>query len=86
MFIYVGPFNQPSTVEISGANVSERMNFAAGGLTAKSITAFDLEDDDTALEAREIYPLSLSEPTITKNVVLGNDSNIIIEDDDGTVI
>lgn len=50
---------QPSTVEVSGIPVNEVIDFHPNGGNSASI-AFTIINDDIALEATEIYILSLS--------------------------
>ena len=80
---FKGPINQPPTVVVSGKNISETLTFTAGGSQLVSVSPFTITDDTTALEDVEMYPLTVSGPSITEDVVIGPASMVRITDDDG---
>ena len=49
-----GPGTQPSTTVISGSDVNSTVIFQAGGVSVP-LPDFNITDDTTALETREIY-------------------------------
>ena len=68
---------------ISGGSVDQTIEFAANSVAQSSVqVSVSITDDDIALENVEQYPLSLRNPSITNNVVLGGDTEISITDDD----
>ena len=82
--LFLGPGNQPSTVDSSGTVVNQNVTFPAGS-GASQIRSFNINNDDTALETNEMYNLNLAAHYFTgsNQVVLGGGAGIIIQDDDG---
>uniref|UniRef100_A0A1X7VF48 Calx-beta domain-containing protein n=1 Tax=Amphimedon queenslandica TaxID=400682 RepID=A0A1X7VF48_AMPQE len=77
-----GPGSQPSSVVVSGANVSSTVTFAANSSLTESLPSFVITNDDVALETVESYSLSISNPSVTQNVVAADSTGIAIRDDD----
>ena len=80
--IFSGPLNQPPTVVVSGKNISETLTFRAGREEVL-VSPFTINNDRTALETLEMYPLMMTGSSITMRVELDRRSMIMIEDDDG---
>ena len=78
-----GPQNN---VVVSGGNVEQTVEFAANSPAQTSVqTSVSITDDNVALEDVEQFPLSLSNPSISTNVVLGGNTQIMITDNDGKI-
>ena len=80
--MFLGPGDQPSSVVVSGANVSSTVTFASGGSLTAPLPSFVITNDDVALEDVERYSLSISNPSVTQNVVAAGSTDIDITDDD----
>ena len=85
---HIGPMIQPSTVQISGTQVNEIIQFTPDGPQSAVVT-FQVNDDEVALETIEAYILALTVIT-DEEVIVGQPqlqlypSTIIrIADDDG---
>lgn len=88
---FLGPGDQPifisQPVVFSGININSAITFITEGSLSQQIPAFTINDDKTALEAVEKYPLSIvASSIITYNVKLGPDTYIEIHDDDSNEI
>uniref|UniRef100_A0A1X7TCU3 Calx-beta domain-containing protein n=1 Tax=Amphimedon queenslandica TaxID=400682 RepID=A0A1X7TCU3_AMPQE len=77
-----GPGSQPSSVVVSGADVSSTVTFAVVGSFTVPLPSFVITNDDAALEELESYSLSISNPSITQNVIAADSTDIDITDDD----
>ncbi|XP_019860793.1 PREDICTED: uncharacterized protein LOC105315165 [Amphimedon queenslandica] len=77
-----GPGSQPSSVVVSGADVSSAVTFAPGGSLTVPLPSFVITNDDVALEDDESYSLSISDPSVTQNVIAADSTDIDITDDD----
>ena len=78
---FLGPGSQPSTVVISGTDVSSSVMFAAGGSLQRNLS-FTINDDDVALEDIESYQLRFGSTNPSDRVTTGNPTTVGIIDDD----
>ena len=80
--MFLGPGDQPSSVVVSGANVSSTVTFTSNSSLTAPLPSFVITNDDVALENVERYSLSISNPSVTQNVVATGSTDIDITDDD----
>ena len=81
--LIIGPGSQPSTVRISGANVSGSATFTAFGSRTEQGPIFSITDDSVALETDERYQIGFSGPASDSRARLGSATTVVIDDDDG---
>ena len=84
--LLLGPGSLPSSVVASGANVISTVTFSSGGSLSVPLPPFGIRNDEVALETLERYSLSLSNPSITGNVVAADSTDITIMDNDSKPI
>ena len=84
--MFLGPGSQPSSVVVSGTNVSSTVTFSSGGSLSVPLPPFGIMNDVVALETLERYSLSLSNPSVTGNVVAADSTDITIMDNDSKPI
>ena len=80
---YIGPGSQPSTVRISGADVSGSATFTAFGSRTEQGPIFSITNDSVALETDERYQIGFSGPASDSRARLGSATTVVINDDDG---
>ena len=85
IFIIPDPGIQLSTVDISGAVITDTVTFQAySNVSSQTVSDASIKNDETALETVETYTYKLTKPSITDGVALGDDTQIEIIDEDGT--
>ena len=81
--LIIGPGAQPSTVRISGANVSGSATFTAFGSRTVPGPSFVITNDSAALETVESYQIRFTSPIGNPTIDIGPPTTIEIDDDDG---
>lgn len=64
-------------MEISGPQVNERVNFSAGSLQQTASLPLSITNDEVALEALEVFNLTLSSPSHSA-ILLGGTVGITV--------
>ena len=85
IFIIPDPGSQLQTVDVSGTAVTDTVTFQAySNVLSQTVSDATIKNDATVLETVESYMYTLTNPSITDGVTLGDDTQIEIIDDDGT--
>ena len=85
IFITPDPGSQLSTVDVSGTTFTDTVTFQAySNVLSQTVSDATIKNDATVLETVESYTYTLTNPSITDVVALGDDTKIEIIDDDGT--
>ena len=72
-------------IDLQGTPYSSNLMFQAGTLASSpiAISPFNINNDETGLEADELHLLMFSDSSISTNVILGQPTTIRIIDEDG---
>ena len=85
ILIITDPGVQLSTVDISGTAFTDTVTFQAySNVLSYTVSDATIKNDTTVLETVESYMYTLTNPSITDGVALGDDTQIEIIDEDGT--